>query len=221
MKKLIKILKKFMTGYDIDSLMAIKDSFQGNNFQWVKTQDRAKLGKIVRVTDVLPGSRGRFIAKLSDGSQIPTDQLTSSLMMVMDDQPAMSMAEIISINTVPSLDQEIQVSPDIPSDFIQDISIPPVTKSQISQIIGESAQPQRSADPGDLFGMFSLEETDVNLTLSIKLPAKNLLKMMYTNSQNKEEFLGRLAAYINSNVTVDAIKSSMKKSLDPDKKKKT
>lgn len=221
MKKLIKILKKFMTGYDIDSLMAVKDSFQGNNFQWVKTQDRTKLGKIVRVTDVLPGSRGRFIAKLSDGSQIPTDQLTSSLMMVMDDQPAMSMSEILSINAVPSLDQEIQVSPDIPSDFIQDIAIPPVTKSQISQIIGEPAQPQRSAEPGDLFGMFALEETDVNLTLSIKLPAKNLLKMMYTNSQNKEEFLGRLAAYINSNVTVDAIKSSMKKSLDPDKKKKT
>jgi hypothetical protein len=79
----------------------------------------------------------------------------------------------------------------------------------------------RNTEPGDLFGMFSLEQTDLSLNISVKLPAKTLLKMMYTNSQNKEEFLDKLAAYINNTVTVDAIKSSMRKSLDPDKKKKT
>jgi hypothetical protein len=207
-----------MTGFDIDSLMAIKDSFQGHNFQWVKTQDRAKLGKIVRVTDVIPGNKGRFIAQLSDGSQIPTDQLSSNLMMVMDDQPAMSMTEILSINQVPGLDQEISISPTIPEEFAQTIAASPKLDKPQSNI---SRQVSQSTDPGDLFGMFSLEETDLNLTVSIKLPAKNLLKMMYINSQNKEEFLGRLSAYINNNVTVDSIKASMKKSLDPDKKKKS
>jgi hypothetical protein len=207
-----------MTGFDIDSLMAIKDSFQGHNFQWVKTQDRAKLGKIVRVTDILPGNKGRFIAQLSDGSQIPTDQLSSNLMMVMDDQPAMSMTEILSINQVPGLDQEISISPTIPEEFVQTIAASPkLDKPQLN--ISQPAS--QSTDPGDLFGMFSLEETDINLTVSIKLPAKTLLKMMYINSQNKEEFLGRLSTYINNNVTVDSIKASMKKSLDPDKKKKS
>lgn len=219
MKKLLKILKKVMTGYDIDALMSVKDSFQGNKFQWVKTQDRAKLGQIVRVTDVFAGNRGRFIAALSDGSQIPADQLTNNLMMLMDDQPPMSMAEILSINSVPGLNEPISISPDIPAEVAKEIATaPPI------QAIPQTPQPQRQmesqSDPGDLFGMFSLEQTDLALSVSIKLPAKNLLKMMYTNSQNKDEFLNRLAAYINNNVTTDSIKESMRRSLDPDKKKK-
>jgi len=211
-----------MAGYDIDALMSIKDSFQGNNFQWVKTQDRAKLGRVVRVTDVFPGSKGNFIAELSDGTRLPTDQLTSSLMMLMDDQQAMSIAEIMSINEIPSLTEEIQVSPDIPAEFAREISSPIVQTQSESWPKAQSAPPPvRNTEPGDLFGMFSLEQTDLSLNISVKLPAKTLLKMMYTNSQNKEEFLDKLAAYINNNVTVDAIKSSMRKSLDPDKKKKT
>jgi len=219
-KKILKILKKLMTGYDIDSLMKVKDSFQGNEFQWVKTKDRAKLGKIVRVTDVLPGNRGVFIAQLSDGTRIPTDQLTNSLMMVMSDQPAMSMTEILSINELPGLDEPLAVSPDIPEDFAKEIlSAPKPVKA--APVVQTTVLPERtSSDPGDLFGMFSLEETDLALTVSLRLPAKNLLKMMYANSQNKEEFLSRLSTYINNNVTADSIKSSMRKSLDPDKKKK-
>ena len=78
MKKLLKKLKAFIMNYDIDALIAVKDSFQGNSFQWVKTNDRSKLGKVVRVTDVEPGRNG-YLAKLSDGSVIPTDRLTSDL----------------------------------------------------------------------------------------------------------------------------------------------
>ncbi len=220
MKKLLKILKKIMTGYDIDALMSVKDSFQGNKFQWVKTSDRSKLGQIVRVTDVFAGNRGRFIATLSDGSQIPADQLTNNLMMLMDDQPAMSIAEIMSINSVPSLNDPIQVSPDLPPEIASEIAAALPTQQPTPRPQIRASEPGQSADPGDLFGMFSLEETDLTLSVSIKLPAKNLLKMMYVNSQNKDEFLNRLAAYINNNVTADSIKESMRRSLDPDKKKK-
>jgi hypothetical protein len=139
----------------------------------------------------------------------------------MDDQQAMSIAEIMSINELPGLTEEIQVSPDIPAEFAREISSPIVQTQSDSRSKSQPVQPMRNTEPGDLFGMFSLEQTDLSLNISVKLPAKTLLKMMYTNSQNKEEFLDKLAAYINNNVTVDAIKSSMRKSLDPDKKKKT
>jgi hypothetical protein len=217
-KKLIKLIKKIMTGYDIDTLVSIKDHFQGNNFQWVKTTDRSKLGKVVRVTDIVPGGRGAFIAQLSDGTRIPTDQLTSNLMMLMDDQPALSISEIMSINSVPSLSEGISVDPNLPQEVKAEISTTPITRQD--PVIARAASPS-STDPGDLFGMFSLEQTDLALTVSIKLPAKNLLKMMYSNSQNKEEFLNKLSAYINSNVTADSIKESMRRALDPDKKKKS
>lgn len=205
-------------GYDIDALMAVKDSFQGNNFQWVKTTDRSKLGKVVRVVDVAPG-RGGYIAKLSDGSTIPTEQLTSNLMMLMDDQPGLSMEEVMSINYVPSLDGELKVAETIPADFKEEILSQAGPKTQP---VPQSAPQQKSqADPGDLFGMFSLEDTDMTLTVSVKLPSKNLLKMMYSNSQDQDQFLNRLASYINNSVTPDSIKDSLKKSLGQDKKKKT
>ena len=209
-------------GYDIDALMAVKDSFQNQNFQWVKTKDRSKLGKVVKVTDITAGRNGH-IAQLSDGSTIATDRLTSDLLMLMDEQPVLSMAEIMSINYVPGLsDSEIQVADTIPEDFKQEILSQP-EKYQPAQI--EQASPQvqiktTNSDPGDLFGMFSLEETDVSLIVSVKLPAKNLLKMMYSNSQDQEQFLNRLAGYINNSVTPNSIKDSLRKSLGQDKKKK-
>lgn len=217
MKKLIKKLKAFIMNYDIDALIAVKDSFQGNSFQWVKTNDRSKLGKVVRVTDVEPGRNG-YLAKLSDGSVIPTDRLTSDLLMLMDDQPALSMEEVMSINYVPGLDGEIKVADAMPAEFKEQLAAAPAPeKPQAAQV-----QPRAvNSDPGDLFGMFSLEETDLTLSVSVKLPAKNLLKMMYSNSQDQDQFLNRLASYINNSVTPDSIKDSLKKSLNQDKKKKT
>jgi len=223
MKSLLKFLKKIMTGYDIETLVAIKNSFQGQNFQWIKTKDRAKLAKVVRVVDVVPGNRGGFFAELSDGSRIPTDLLTSDLMMLMDDQQPLSMSEVLSINYVPSLNESeepIRVADVIPAEFREEIASQPIARPipQTKKPNVPSAEP--TSDPGDLFGMFSLEETALSLSISLKLPAKNLLKMMYSNSQNKEEFLDKLATYINSNVTTGSIKESMRRSLDPDKKKR-
>lgn len=207
-------------GYDIDALMAVKDSFQNQNFQWVKTKDRSKLGKVVKVTDIAPGRNG-YVAQLSDGSTIATDRLTSDLLMLMDEQPVLSMTEIMSINYVPGLlDEELQVADSIPADFKQEILSQAKPQVQIAQTPQLSQVKTANYEPGDLFGMFSLEETDLNLIVSVKLPAKNLLKMMYSNSQDQEQFLNRLASYINNSVTPDSIKDSLKKSLGQDKKKK-
>lgn len=206
-------------GYDIDALMAVKDSFQNQNFQWVKTKDRSKLGKVVRVTDVAP-SRNGYVAQLSDGSTIATDRLTSDLLMLMDDQPALSMEEVISINYVPGLsEEELQAAESVPAEFKEQILAQVKEPVKVSQ--PEPVQPRvTQVDPGDLFGMFSLDDTDLTLNVSVKLPAKNLLKMMYSNSQDQEQFLNRLASYINNSVTPDSIKDSLRKSLGQDKKKK-
>jgi hypothetical protein len=206
-----------MQGFDIDALMAIKNSFQGNRFQWIKTQDRLKLGKVVDVMDIEPGRGGKFIAILSDGSRIDTDRLSNDLMMVYEDQPLLSMAEIQSINYIPSLSDEIRVADEIPEEFKQDIVVTQTTTSP--QLAAQKAVTQQTL-ASELFGMFELEDTDLQLTVSVKLPAKNLLKMMYSNSQNKEEFLNGLSAYINNSVTADSVKESLKKVLGQDKKKK-
>lgn len=196
--------------FDMDTLIAIKSSFQANEFQWIKTNDPAKVGKVVTVRDVVPGRNGRFVAILSDGTQLDTDLVSSDLMMITDDQQPLSMAEIRSINYVPSLSEEQAVSPDIPAEFADMITQTPPVRPETQ---AKPAEAKVSVDPGDLFGMFSLEDTDLNLSVKLKLPSKNLLKMMYTNAKNKDEFLTKLSNYINNSVTVDSIKKTMKKSL--------
>lgn len=222
LNKFKKILHKIMNGYDIETLIAVKTSFQSNKFQWIKTNDPNKMGKVVEVRDVVPGRNGRFLAMLSDGSQLDTDLVSSNLMMITDGQEPLTFEEIRSINYIPSLSEEVQVSNDIPAEFAEEIKaqLPVEPKSQPTQI-AQPAKIQIDVDPGDLFGMFSLEDTDLNLSVRVKLPSKTLLKMMYQNSKNKEDFLTKLSNYINNNVTVDAIKKTMKKALASDGKKKT
>lgn len=205
--------------FDMETLIAIKSSFQANEFQWIKTNDPNKIGKVVTVRDVVPGRNGRFIAILSDGTQLDTDMVSSNLMMITDDQQPMSMAEIKSINYVPSLTEDMDVSPDIPAEFADLITQTPPAKP--AQSAPAQTQPRLEVDPSDLFGMFSLEDTDLNLSVKLKLPSKNLLKMMYTNAKNKDEFLTKLATYINNSVTVDSIKKTMKKSLGTTSKSKS
>ena len=214
LSKIKKKIKTLMNGFDMETLMAIKSSFQANKFQWIKTGDVKKLGQVVEVRDVVPGRNGRFLAILSDGTQLDTDEVSSCLMMLSDDQPPMSLAEVQSINYIPSLSEEMKVSPEIPADFAADIKN--VVREQPIQTqapVAAKPAPKLEIDPGDLFGMFSLEDTELNLSVKVKLPSKTLLKMMYSNSKNKEEFLTKLSNYINNNVTVDAIKKTMKKAL--------
>jgi hypothetical protein len=67
--------------------------------------------------------------------------------------------------------------------------------------------------------MFSLEETQLNISIKVQLPNKTLLKAMYQNSQNQSDFVNKLSSHINNSVTADSIKESLWKMLDPDKKK--
>ena len=173
-------------------------------------------------SDRLWANREKLVgAILSDGTQLDTDRVSSDLMMITDDQPPLSSAEIASINYIPSL-SEIQTNEQATT---QELPIEaPVTKTEPAGLIKKSQsdiQTKVEVDPNDLFGMFSLEDTDLNLSIKIKLPSKNLLKMMYSNAKNKDEFLTKLANYINNSVTVDSIKKTMKKSLGSAAKSKS
>lgn len=198
--------------FDMDTLIAIKSSFQANEFQWIKTNDPAKVGKVVTVRDVVPSRNGRFLAVLSDGTQLDTDRVSSDLMMITDDQQPLSMTEIRSINYIPAVGEDQSIAPEIPAEYADLITQTPPVKAE-QPVKAPETKTIVAVDPSDLFGMFSLEDTDLNLSIKLKLPSKNLLKMMYTNAKNKDEFLTKLSNYINNSVTVDSIKKTMKKSL--------
>lgn len=220
MKRLLKILRKIMNyGIDIDHLMSLKNSFQGNTFQWIKTQDQTRLGKVVTVVEIEPGPRGKFVATLSDGARIDTDQLTNNLLMLHDDQPQMSIAEIRSINYIPSI-KEAADNPDLPAEVRESFLQAP--QPEPAQQAVAPVKKSVPVEPTDIFGMFALEDTELPINVSIKLPARPLLKMMYSNSQDKDKFIDQLSTYINNSVTPESVKESLTKLLTgPDKKKKS
>lgn len=218
-----------VTGFDIDELASIKNRFHGNSFQWVKTKDKNKLGKVVTVVDVEFGKRintptgvkQKYVATLSDGSNIDTELLNSDLMMILSDQSPMTLAEVLSINEEPLINFE-EVKAALPSDLkelstLQNIQPrPPFQEKENPQKIIPSNSTS-AVQPTNLFGMFTLEEVALSLVVSVKLPTKSLLKMMYSNSQNKEDFIDKLSEYINNSIDRETIKKSVKRFIGQNK----
>lgn len=225
-----------MAGFDIEELVSIKNAYYGQRFQWIKppTTERQKLGTVVTVIDVIPGKRintvngpaQTYTAILSDQSRIETEALTNNLMMLHEDQPPMTKEEVQSIYMEPEIDLGA-IKNDLPAD-LQSLSTIQPNRNNSDQPTsvpvdnGQLAQPRQQVpvDTKGLFGMFSVENTDINLKVAVQLPAKNLLKMMFANSQDKEQFLDQLSAHINNSITLDAIKASVRTFMGQDKKKK-
>jgi len=198
---------------DIDAIMSLKNSFQNQKFQLVKGAPSTRLGKVFEVMDVNQNRSG-FYVELNDGTKLSVDTLNSDYMMLMDEQQPLTAVEIQSIN-IDSYPISNTVNPPEITDFgITSTSTAPVTKS-----IGSEPTRQTASSTTDLFGMFSLEETQLNISIKVNLPNKNLLKVMYQNSQNQLDFVNKLSSHINNSVTADSIKESLWKMLDPDKKK--
>lgn len=217
MKKLINKIKKAL-GMDIDAIMSLKNSFQNQKFQLVKGPITPRLGKVFEVMDINQ-TRAGFYAELNDGTKLSIDSLNSDYMMLLDEQPPLSMIEIQSINT----DNYQQISAVNPTEISPDLAIPDELKAAIimpakPEAIAKPVQPV-VASTADLFGMFALEETQLSIAVKVKLPNKSLLKAMYQNSQNQSDFIDKLSSHINNSVTADSIKDSLWKMLDTDKKK--
>lgn len=212
MKKLLNKIKKAL-GMDIDAIMSLKNSFQNQKFQLVKGPKSPRLGKVFEVMDIGQARTG-FYAELNDGTKLSIDSLNSDYMILMDEQQPLSMLEIQSIN----IDQYPPINAVNPTEISQDLQIPAEIKQEMAMHVQPPA-PKQVAQTTDLFGMFALEETQLNISVKVKLPNKTLLKAMYQNSQNQSDFIDKLSSHINNSVTADSIKESLWKMLDPDKKK--
>lgn len=240
MKLKFKKKKNKMAEFDMDELMRLNDAYKGNEYQWIKPQDKNQLGKLVKVLDIIPGKRKNtstgniqlYYAKLSDGIAIETSALDNVLMRIHEDQQPLSKAEVLSIYQEPSLDVDA-ISKDLPinNEIIDntksnDLINKPISElNKLQSIDFESLEPlaknENVLNDFDLFGMFEVKDTQISLKLNIKLPDKNLLKMMLNNAQDKDEFTNKLSNYINSNINLDSVNLAVYKLLGLDKNTKS
>lgn len=240
MKLKFKKKKNKMAEFDMDELMRLNDAYKGNEYQWIKPQDKNQLGKLVKVLDIIPGKRKNtstgniqlYYAKLSDGIAIETSALDNVLMRIHEDQQPLSKAEVLSIYQEPSLDVDA-ISKDLPinNEIIDNtksnnlINKPISELNKLKSIDFENSEPlpnnENALNDFDLFGMFEVKDTQISLKLNIKLPNKNLLKMMLTNAQDKDEFTSKLSNYINNNISLDSVNLAVCKLLGFDKNTKS
>jgi len=197
-----------------DKLIALKENFTGQKFQWIKTHRPELLGKVVKCRDVDFGPGGTFIVTFDDGSKIDSTKLNSDLLMIHGDMKPLSKGEVEAINgPKPSLSTNPQPTARVTS--------APVTPEHNPQ-----AEPRPQFTPVtpiatvNMFEMFNSDETQISIALKVKLPDRKLLKMMYTSAENKDKFLAELSDYLYSKINKQVIKESMQQVLDPTPVKK-
>lgn len=204
-----------MINYDIDALITLKNSLSENDLQWVKTTDQSKIGKIVRVVDVIPLTNNRFIAVLSDGTRLDTDEVHAKLMMVTEDQPPLTMPELYSINEYTAFIEPTNTEVDSPTNQSSQII---QTNSTDHQIHPNTIN--KHIEPSSIFGLFELHNTLLKLAVTLNMPSTDVLKVMYINSKNKDEFISGLSDYVYQNITKESISQSIIELLSKSKKTK-
>lgn len=196
---------------DTDKLISLKENFTGQRFQWVKTDQSALLGKVVKCRDVEPLSNGRFLIVFDDGSKIDSSKLNSNLMMLHGDDKPLSREEAMAINGPIRPPVDVKRTPPVVSPQVN----VPANQQNPMQPVQTTAPVQPAAPKPNMFAMFNSEESQISINLTVKLPDRKLLKMMYNGAENKDKFLSELAEYLHGMINKQVVQDSMKSILAP------
>lgn len=180
-----------------EQLISYKQNFTGQSFQWIRTNRPELLGKVVKCRDIQP--KGSMVmAVFDDGSSIDVKKLNSDLLMIMGDMKPLSKDEVASIYP--------QSTPKIGSESSG------VNNQTIVEESRPNPAPQKTEVPNP-FEMFNSDKTQLNIKMSINLPDKKLLKLMYNNAENKDEFLNQLSDYVYASINNNVVKDSLSSML--------
>lgn len=222
---LLKILKKILSKNNSNDmisenqLISYKQNFTGQQFQWIKTDRPELIGKVVKCRDIMPNGMVVF----DDGSKVPAKDLNNKLMMIHGDMQPMSKSEVQSIYSprpsegIPSttLANGETTKPIPPRQESPKVETPQTSSQPVMQQPVKETAPKVVVKETNPFEMFNSDETDLTIKMSIRLPDKKLLKLMYNNAENKEEFLDQLSKYVYSMINNNVVNDSLKKMLDP------
>jgi len=190
--------------FDENKLISLMENFSGAKFQWIKTNRPELLGKVVTCRNIEP--RGdRFFALFDDGSSVDTAQLNTSLLMIHGDMQPLSKAEVESIAGPRRPSPQPTVKPN-------STSAGPDPADTLEPRHFQPAQPQTN-----MFEMFNSEERKIDLQVTMNLPEKDFLKMMYSNAKDKEKFLSELSDYVFRAINKTVIQSAISDMVVPPK----
>jgi hypothetical protein len=192
-------------------LISYQQNFSGQKFQWIKTDRPELIGKLVRVRDIRPQGRGA-VAVFDDGSSVDVKDINNKLLMIHGDMQPLSIDEVRSIHAP-------KQSQGIPETKLPNGEVIPAINPSIDEYNAQAApkpisppQPKEVVNP---FAMFNSDETEITIKVNVKMPDKKLLKMMYSNAEDKDIFIDQLSNYVTSMINNKVVSESVSKMLDP------
>lgn len=78
----------------------------------------------------------------------------------------------------------------------------------------QKPQEKKPAEKDDIFKNLSTQDTNLSLTVKVKIPNLELVKMMYKNAADSKLFLNDFASYIHGHITTETVKVSMLEFLE-------
>jgi hypothetical protein len=193
-----------------ERLISLKQNFTGQKFQWIKPDRPELLAKVVKCKDVDALPDGRFIIIFDDGSKIDSTKLNSNLLMIHADAQPLTRGEVESIYG--------QKARPEPKPTVQ-AKVTPVHTAPASTPEPQ-AQPQIEPKKQNMFSMFNSEEATLTLNMQVRIPERKLLKLMYQNAENKEQFISELADHLHAMINKQVVKNSIQAILAPPPPKK-
>ena len=203
--KTFQPIKKKKTQMNTDRLISLKQNFTGQKFQWIKPDRPELLAKMVKCKDVDALPDGRFIIIFDDGSKIDSTKLNLNLLMIHGDSQPLTRAEVESI-----YGQKARPEPKVPvQTSTAPISTAPTTPSE------KNSQPAIEPKRQNMFAIFNSEEATLTLNMQVRIPERKLLKLMYQNAENKEQFVSELADHLHAMINKQVVKNSIQAILAP------
>jgi hypothetical protein len=214
-----KLREKFTSTMDQQKYESLMTSFKGQKFQWVKTDRIELIGKEVKCRNIQPVGN-RFIVQFDDGSEIDSTRLNNCMQLITAETPLLTREEAMSLNP--------QRPPAVKSGAIPPgpIDIPKELQEHVTRSQSATCSPggphshqvtynQPPADKPNMFALFNSETTNISLNLSVKLPDRKLLKMMYQGADDKEKFLSELSEYLAVMINKEVVMASVTDMLVP------
>lgn len=216
MKWLKKLFNPMQYNFDqqIERIGTYKSIYQGQSFQWIKNYPNDNPGIIVSILDIELDQRGEIFCTLNTGQKVLLDAVNSDFQLLQSKEDALSRDAIIALNIDPGVEQDFT-----PPEELKDLYEKPKSKVQTESVtIKEIPQIERFKADVSMFGMFSLSPTKLKVEVEVPLPNLNLLKIMYSESSNKDLFVKQISEYVFANINDAAIVSSIMNKLNPIKK---
>jgi hypothetical protein len=192
-----KFKHKYMNNNQLNQL---KKQYKGKEYTWKQSIMGEEVGSPTKCINVIQRQdSGEVCLELNNGSPVSLSRIDMYLT-----PSSTSFNQPVPVSEL--LDQGV-VSSDTPRIKQNVQTITPIIDNIHSSPINR-VEPTKQSNI-DMFSGFKTNDEKFNLTLNIKLPDVELVKLMYKNSNDKDVFISQFSEYIKSSIILDNIKDSV------------